>query len=99
MITYTVTVEDNGTTHWYNANNEFHRIDGPAIEYANGTKSWWKNNKLHRLDGPAVEYSDGYKEWYIEDIKYTEEEFQAKIKPMNRPCVGKKIVVEYSYLY
>jgi hypothetical protein len=45
----------------------FHRIDGPAIEYANGTKQWWINNELHRIDGPAVEQADGSKEWYVND--------------------------------
>ena len=42
-----------------------HREDGPAVEYANGSKAWFLNGKLHREDGPAVEYSDGDKEWYL----------------------------------
>ena len=42
-----------------------HREDGPAIEYANGDKSWYINGKLHREDGPAIEYTTGYKTWYI----------------------------------
>jgi len=43
-----------------------HREDGPAIEYADGTKCWCLNDKYHREDGPAVEYDDGYKEWYVD---------------------------------
>ena len=47
---------------WYNDRGQFHRVDGPAIEYANGTKSWYLNGKLHREDGPAIEWADGDKE-------------------------------------
>ena len=45
-----------------------HREDGPAIEYFNGTNSWWLNGKLHRMDGPAIEYANGSKVWYVNDI-------------------------------
>ncbi len=55
-----------GTILYYNQNNQYHRIDGPAVEYPDGTKCWYKEGKLHRIDGPAVEYPDGSKEWYIE---------------------------------
>jgi hypothetical protein len=48
-----------------------HRLDGPAVEYENGTKEWWVNGLLHREDGPAIEYSkeaseyfDGGEEWW-----------------------------------
>lgn len=45
-----------------------HRKNGPAIEYADGTKEWYLNGKLHRSDGPAIECSmigNGRKEWYL----------------------------------
>jgi len=38
-----------------------HREDGPAIEWADGSKEWWINEKLHREDGPAIEWADGTK--------------------------------------
>ena len=44
-----------------------HRLDGPAVEWANGSKSWWVDGKQHRLDGPAVEWANGYKAWYVDD--------------------------------
>jgi hypothetical protein len=47
-----------------NDQSQLHRLDGPAIEYANGSKQWWQNGKLHRLDGPAAEYANGDKEWW-----------------------------------
>jgi hypothetical protein len=31
----------NKTTYYYNENNYWHRTDGPAIEHANGDKSWY----------------------------------------------------------
>jgi hypothetical protein len=55
----------NGNNYWYNSNNQLHRKDGPAIEYAIGTKEWWVNGMRHRLDGPAVEYADGTKAWWV----------------------------------
>jgi len=45
-----------------------HRLDGPAVEYSNGSKEWRVNDKRHRLDGPAVEYSNGSKVWSVNDV-------------------------------
>ena len=42
-----------------------HRLDGPAVEKANGTKEWWVNGIRHREDGPAIEYDDGIKHWWV----------------------------------
>jgi hypothetical protein len=54
----------------------FHRANGPAVEYKEGTKEWWLNNKLHRVDGPAVEHGfTEYKEWWIDNKRYSEKEF------------------------
>ena len=58
---------DNDGSVIYTFKGKFHRIDGPAIEYANGTKEWYIDDKLHRTDGPAVEWADGGKAWYIDD--------------------------------
>ena len=60
-----------------------HREDGPAIEWAEGThKTWYLNGKRHREDGPAVEYSDGDKEWFINGEPLTEEQFNARMNPV-----------------
>jgi len=45
-------------------NNLLHREDGPAVEYADGTKQWCQNGKFHRIDGPAIECPNGTKAWY-----------------------------------
>jgi hypothetical protein len=40
----------------------FHREDGPALGYSDGTEMWYIHGVLHRNDGPAVVsvLSDGY---------------------------------------
>lgn len=52
---------------WYSG-TKIHRVDGPAIECADGTKSWYINGERHRENGPAVEYPDGRKEWWIKGL-------------------------------
>jgi len=46
-------------------NGKYHREDGPAIEWADGDRSWYLNGKLHREDGPALEMADGGRSWWI----------------------------------
>ena len=41
MIEYTVKVSED-KTEWF-LNGKYHRVDGPAIEYANGYKCWFLN--------------------------------------------------------
>ena len=50
-----------------------HREDGPAVESANGGKSWYLNGKRHREDGPAVESANGSKSWYLNGKLHREE--------------------------
>jgi hypothetical protein len=60
---YTVKVTAD-KTQWFNEKGQLHRLNGPAVGWANGTKLWYQNGQLHRIDGPAVEYADGDKHWY-----------------------------------
>ena len=92
MTKYIVTVDADGTRRWYNENNQLHRTDGPAMEYANGTKHWYLNDQLHRTDGPAVEWSNGTKEWYLNGVRLTESEFLAKTKKAS--CEGKEVEID-----
>jgi len=60
---------------WKNKkNNEYHRLDGPAVEYTNGYKQWCINGVLHREDGPAVIFSNGFKKWYFNGCFYETKE-------------------------
>ena len=54
----------------YLLNGILHRLDGPAVEWANGDKSWWVDGKRHRLDGPAIERTDGSKEWWVDGKRH-----------------------------
>jgi len=67
MQTYKVTVDENKNVRWYNDKEKLHRLDGPAFEWADGSKEWYVDGKRHRLDGPAVEYANGFKAWYVDD--------------------------------
>ena len=57
-----VTKYRNAQIHWMDG--KYHRKNGPAVEWASGTKWWCLNNQLHREDGPAVENANGDKAWY-----------------------------------
>ena len=57
-------VDEWGIKTWH-LRGKWHREDGPAIEYPDGTKHWYLHGKTHREDGPAYEQPDGYKEWYL----------------------------------
>ena len=63
MIEYTVRVEGEKTEWFFEGKR--HRLDGPAVEHADGSKEWWFDGNLHRLDGPAIEDSDGGKSWWV----------------------------------
>ena len=52
---------------------KLHREDGPAAEYANGSKYWRIYGKRHREDGPAVEAFNGFKEWWINGERHRED--------------------------
>ena len=63
-------IDKDGNKEWF-LNGEYHREDGPAIEFANGNKAWYLHGKYHREDGPAFEGYPGYigiyQKWYLED--------------------------------
>ena len=58
-------IDEFGHKFWFNDKGQFHRLDGPAIEYASGDNYWYVNDELHRLDGPACERTNGTKEWWV----------------------------------
>lgn len=53
-----------GIIRYFDSNGKLHRQNGPAIEYADGTRQWYRDGKRHRENGPAVEYADGTCCWY-----------------------------------
>ena len=81
LLTLTVEVDNYGTRTYRNSSGERHRHHGPAVECANGGKSWWLNDQLHRTTGPAIEYADGRRSWYVDGKKLTEQEFHEQAGP------------------
>jgi hypothetical protein len=71
MKEYQVNVYANRTE--WSLNGKLHREDGPAIEWADGTKYWYLNGKLHREDGPAIECPNGTKSWYLNGRRHRED--------------------------
>jgi hypothetical protein len=55
--------QPNGQQVWEVA-DILHRLDGPALEWADGTSFWYFDDELHRDDGPAIEWADGSREWH-----------------------------------
>lgn len=66
-------VFEDGTKKWRNKDGQYHRQDGPAIEWSGGSKEWWKDGLRHRENGPAVERSNGIKSWYINGLRHRED--------------------------
>jgi hypothetical protein len=62
-------------------NDLLHRLDGPAVVYADGTKEWWVFGVRHRLDGPAVEDPNGSSDYWVNGKQYSEEEFEELTYP------------------
>jgi hypothetical protein len=54
---------------WRLPDGKLHREDGPAIEWYDGTKSWYLNGEMHREDGPAIEPGPGctwtHRQWWL----------------------------------
>ena len=65
LLTLTLTVDQWGDRIYRNSNGQKHRQHGPAVECADGTKSWFLNGELHRVDGPAIEWANGDKSWWL----------------------------------
>jgi len=42
---YTIRIHDTGTREYFNKTGQYHREDGPACEYADGSKFWYINGK------------------------------------------------------
>jgi len=69
MQQYTRTDRDGNKCYYKDkAKTILHRLDGPAIEWANGYKAWYINGQRHREDGPAFESANGDKYWCINDV-------------------------------
>lgn len=72
---------------FFNEEGKLHRLDGPAVEWGNGTKEWYKHGKRHREGGPAVEHTDGYKEFWVDgDLNRKEYWAEGKLHRIDGPA-------------
>jgi|WetSurSiteA1Bulk_404760.scaffolds.fasta_scaffold135878_2 hypothetical protein len=59
----------------YYKDDQYHREDGPAIEWPDGDKQWYFEGKLHREDGPAIVWTDGGSGFYLMGKYYSEDRY------------------------
>ena len=71
---------ESGDEFWMLPNRDYHKEDGPAVEFSDGDKEWWLNGKLHRKNGPAVELNNGDEDWWLNGFEYSESEHKAEIR-------------------
>jgi len=62
-------IEPSGDVYFRNYKGQYHRLDGPAVEWVDGTKYWYINGLCHRIDGPAAK-RDGFLYWFLKDKFY-----------------------------
>lgn len=65
-------IKENGDILYFNKKGQYHRLDGPALEYKNGDEFWLINGIYHRIDGPAFSNSR-CKYWYINGLQHRED--------------------------
>jgi hypothetical protein len=84
---YTQVTKDGHKTIRHYLNTSLHRNgDLPAVEKANGHKSWYISGKLHRdNDLPAMENAYGDKEWFISGERHRDNDLPA----VERACSTK----------
>lgn len=58
------TSDMSGNTYW-TEDGEFHRDDGPAVIYKDGSQHWYFHGQRHRIGGPAVIEASGTEHWYL----------------------------------
>lgn len=75
-------IDKDGTKRWY-LNDEFHRVDGPAVIHINGTKFWFNSGLLHNKSGPAIMYKDGSESYYLHGTHLTQTDWLNQIQLEN----------------
>lgn len=66
-----------------NKNDNWHRLNGPALFDITGYILYCKNNIPHRTDGPAIFYSNDEFYYFLNGKEYSKNEYNYKIKKIN----------------
>jgi len=67
-------ITEKGSKFFLNKSGQYHRLDGPAIEWVFGANEYFKNEIRHRLNGAAYENKDE-KQYWFEGKQYNESEY------------------------
>ena len=59
--------------------------------YANGDKAWYLDDNLHCEHGPAIKKTNGVTGYYLNDERFTKEEWENRLK---NPCIGKVVEID-----
>ena len=70
--------------YWKNEEGQVSRDDGPALEYAEGIREWFKNGLRHRENGPAIIWDDGFCLYYLNDNLYFKKEYWKEIEKIKK---------------
>lgn len=71
---YDIRINSRGTKFYYKKGTKtVHRINGPAIEWDDGSIEYVVNGETHRLDGPAIIDADGFIAWCINGVRLSPE--------------------------
>lgn len=83
-------VEDGTIFYFKGRTDKLHRLDGPAVIWADGTQMYYVDGKRHRTDGPAVIWANGTQEYYVDGKRLTPEEFALR----SAPSAGKTVEID-----
>ena len=63
---------------------KYHREDGPAIIFEDGTRCWALNGLYHRVGGPAIETAEGYCDWFLNGREVTKSYHDLYVRELER---------------
>lgn len=89
----TIKTYSNGTKTHLDGDGRLHRLDGPAIEWANGDYYWYKDGKLHRTDGPAIKTGDMVC-WYFNDTEIKSEILDKYFNDPANPTADEVVIMK-----
>ena len=69
---------------WYDGDDNGNREDDmPSYIATDGYLQYLKHGTTHRDNGPAIIHPDGSKEYWLDNIRYTKEEYDAEMEKRN----------------
>ena len=70
MEEYTVKINNNGSIFWFKpGTDKYHKLDGPAIEYACGDKYWYIDGKEYTEEEFNVKINPVAKELTVSELE------------------------------